>query len=240
MRLPGVCMLERYFTLALLATAAAGACGPSPKADDPPAAAHDSIAVVDPERLPSRHPPRRPEIGDDTTIAGARVENGVDRTQALGGALRGSRVGLITNHTGLSKDGRSTIDVIAALPDVELVALFGPEHGIRGAAQAGETVESGRDAATGLPVYSLYDSTRVPTAAELASVDVLVFDIQDIGARYYTYVWNMALAMRSRGRARKPFVVLDRPNPIGGDLVQGGCGPAPIRGLVPGNRCVTA
>ncbi|HEX6940022.1 MAG TPA: DUF1343 domain-containing protein [Longimicrobiales bacterium] len=138
-----------------------------------------------------------------------------------GGPLRGRRVGLITNHTGKNASGVSTIDLLHDHPDIELVALFSPEHGIRGAAEAGEYVESGRDARTGLPIHSLYGRTREPTPEMLEGVDVLVFDIQDIGARYYTYVWTMALVMRAAAANGIPFVVLDRPDPIGGALVQG-------------------
>lgn len=148
---------------------------------------------------------------------------GIDRLLAEGpGPLRGLRVGLITNHTGRTGDGsRSTIDVLHEHPDLELVALFSPEHGIRGAADAGIAVESGRDARTGLPIHSLYGETRVPSQTMLADVDALVFDIQDIGARYYTYVWTMALAMQAAAEHDRLFVVLDRPNPIGGLRVQG-------------------
>ncbi len=128
----------------------------------------------------------------------------------------GRRVGLITNQSGVSRDGRSAIDVLAGLEGTELVALFSPEHGIRGRAPEGERIEDEVDAATGLPVYSLYDETRAPTPEELAKLDVLVFDLQDIGARYYTYVSTMAPAMRAAGAAGVPFVVLDRPDPIGG------------------------
>jgi uncharacterized protein YbbC (DUF1343 family) len=137
------------------------------------------------------------------------------------GDLAGKRLGLITNHTGRTADGRSTVDALHGMDGVQLVALFGPEHGLRGTAEAGEEIADGRDTRTGLPVHSLYGETRQPTAAMLADVDVLVFDIQDIGTRYYTYVWTMALAMRSAAEHGKAFVVLDRPNPIGGALVQG-------------------
>lgn len=139
--------------------------------------------------------------------------------------VRGRRVGLITNHTGIFPDDddgtRSTIDALHQAPEVELVALFGPEHGLRGTAEAGEHVEGGRDAATGVPIHSLYGATRRPTPESLADVDVLVFDMQDVGARYYTYVSTMAYAMEAAGAAGIPFVVLDRPNPIRGDAVQG-------------------
>ncbi len=135
--------------------------------------------------------------------------------------VRGKRVGLITNQTGVDSAGTSTIDLLAHAPGVHLVALFSPEHGIRGTAAPGARVRSGRDPSTGLPVYSLYGSTRQPTPKMLANLDVLVFDIQDVGARYFTYVSTMALAMEAAGRAHIPFVVLDRPNPLGGALVQG-------------------
>src|SRR5215217_4031370 len=133
--------------------------------------------------------------------------------------LRGKRVGLITNHTGRDRAGRRTIDLLYRAPGVRLVALFGPEHGLAGVARGGAQIASATDSATGLPIYSLYGSTRVPTPAMLDSVDVLVYDIQDVGARVYTYVWTMALAA---GAARRPFVVLDRPNPIRADRIEGG------------------
>jgi uncharacterized protein YbbC (DUF1343 family) len=136
--------------------------------------------------------------------------------------LAGRRVGLITNPSGRDRAGRSTIDLLFHAPGVRLVALFGPEHGLRGTAQAGETVASTRDSATGLPIYSLYGADRVPTPTALDSIDVLVYDIQDVGARVYTYEWTMALSAEAAGRAHKPFVVLDRPDPIRGDVVQGG------------------
>ncbi|MSR35377.1 MAG: DUF1343 domain-containing protein [Gemmatimonadetes bacterium] len=140
--------------------------------------------------------------------------------------VRGKRVGLLTNHTGVSATGasdtlRSSVDVLHARTDFELVALYSPEHGIAGDAGAGEKIAAGRHQGTGLPIYSLYGETMEPLPYMLAGIDVLLFDIQDIGARYYTYVWSMALAMRAAGAAGIPFVVLDRPNPIGGALVQG-------------------
>ena len=135
--------------------------------------------------------------------------------------VSGRRVGLVTNHTGRGRDGTSSIDLLAGHPDVTLVALYSPEHGIRGSAEAGERVASGIDERTGLPVHSLYGQTTKPTAAMLDGVDVLLFDIQDIGTRYYTYLSTMALSMEAAGELGIAFVVLDRPNPIGGDLVQG-------------------
>lgn len=160
-------------------------------------------------------------------VAGAadtvpEVRLGVDVLMARDlGPLRGKRVGLITNHTGIDAEGRSTIDLIHDHPAAELVALFGPEHGIRGEADAGVKVESGVDTKTGVPIHSLYGKIRKPTPEMLEGIDVLVFDIQDVGARYYTYVWTMALAMQAAAENGVEFVVLDRPNPIGGALVQG-------------------
>ena len=135
--------------------------------------------------------------------------------------VAGRRVGLITNHTGLARDGTSTIDLLAAHPQVTLTALFSPEHGIRGRAEAGARVEDGVDPSTGLPVHSLYGESRKPTPETLAELDVLLFDIQDVGARYYTYLSTMTLAMEAAGERGIPFVVLDRPNPVGGSAVQG-------------------
>lgn len=129
--------------------------------------------------------------------------------------VEGRRTGLITNHTGRDGSGTPTIDLLHEHPDVELVALLSPEHGIRGAAQAGEKVASGVDTDTGLPIRSLYGETLSPTAEMLEDIDVLVFDIQDIGARYYTYLSTMAVSMEAAGARGIPFIVLDRPNPIG-------------------------
>jgi uncharacterized protein YbbC (DUF1343 family) len=128
--------------------------------------------------------------------------------------LRGRGVGLITNQTGVTADGRSDADVLAATPGVRLVALYGPEHGIRGTAEGGASIANGKDTRTGVPIFSLYGRTQKPTPEMLAGVDVLLFDIQDIGARPYTFVWTMAMAMEAAAAQHIPFVVLDRPNPI--------------------------
>ena len=133
--------------------------------------------------------------------------------------IRGKRVGLITNHSGRDRNGTSTIDLLHKAPGVRLTALYAPEHGLRGVAKAGERIVSGVDSATGIPMHSLFGQTRIPTPDMLADVDVLLYDIQDVGARVYTYEWTMALAADS---ANKPFIVLDRPNPIRGDIVEGG------------------
>jgi uncharacterized protein YbbC (DUF1343 family) len=135
--------------------------------------------------------------------------------------IQGLRVGLITNHTGVTRGKVSGIDLLAEAPELELVALFSPEHGIRGEAEGGVGIESGVDRETGLPIHSLYGDTRKPTPEMLEGLDALLFDIQDVGARYYTYVSTMAEAMEAAGEAGIPFIVLDRPNPIGGIAVQG-------------------
>jgi len=135
--------------------------------------------------------------------------------------VEGLRVGLVTNQTGIDRGGQLDIDLLAEHPAVQLVALFSPEHGIRGEEQAGASIESGIDDGTGLPIHSLYGETRRPTPAMLEGIEVLLFDMQDVGARYYTYVSTMAFAMEAAGEVGIPFVVLDRPNPIRGDVVQG-------------------
>ena len=135
--------------------------------------------------------------------------------------IQGKRVGLITNHSGRDRHGTSTIDLLFHAPGVRLTALFGPEHGLRGVVQAGESVSSTSDSATGVPIYSLYGQTNVPTAEMLRDVDVLVYDIQDVGARVYTYEWTMALSAEAAGKLGKKFIVLDRPDPIRGDRVDG-------------------
>ncbi|MGH7710053.1 MAG: exo-beta-N-acetylmuramidase NamZ family protein, partial [Gemmatimonadaceae bacterium] len=136
--------------------------------------------------------------------------------------IQGKRVGLITNHSGRDAAGVSSIDRLARTPGVRLTALYGPEHGLRGVAKAGEHIASSVDSATGVPIHSLYGETRAPTAAMLKDVDVLLFDIQDVGARVYTYPWTMTLAAEAAAKAGKTFVLLDRPNPIRADRVEGG------------------
>lgn len=135
--------------------------------------------------------------------------------------IEGKNVGLITNPTGVDKDLNSIVDLLHNDPDVNLTALYGPEHGVRGDAQAGQYVEFYNDEVTGLPVYSLYGSTRKPTQEMLEGVEVLLFDIQDVGTRFYTYIYTMALAMEAAKEKGIPFIVLDRPNPQGGVKVEG-------------------
>lgn len=156
------------------------------------------------------------------TARPAPVRLGIDVLIADGfKPLVGKRVGLITNPTGVTGDLRSTIDVLHAAPGVQLVTLFGPEHGMRGETPAGDDVADDRDAATGLPVHSLYGKYRKPAPEMLAGLDVLVYDIQDIGARSYTYISTLALAMEAAAEQKVAFVVLDRPNPLGGIRMEG-------------------
>ena len=137
-------------------------------------------------------------------------------------ALRGKRVALITNHSGIDRARRPDIDLIARHKDLKLVALLAPEHGIRGDAQDGVTIENETDPKTGIPIYSLYLSEdRGPTDAMLKDVDVIVYDLQEVGGRTWTYVSTMGLAMQAAAKKGIPFVVLDRPNPIGGEIVEG-------------------
>jgi uncharacterized protein YbbC (DUF1343 family)/CubicO group peptidase (beta-lactamase class C family) len=174
-----------------------------------------AISDLDSRRATLRQAQGRP--AERSTLAG------IDVLAAEAFApLRGKRVGLLTNQTGRLRDGTSTIDALAAAPGVRLVALFSPEHGIRGAADA--AIASSRDARTGLPVYSLYGATiesRRPTPAMLAGLDVLVVDLQDVGARFYTYPAAVALVLEAAAARKLPVAVLDRPNPIGGDAIEG-------------------
>lgn len=152
--------------------------------------------------------------------AGEHTKTGMDVLEEQKFApLRGRRVGLITNQTGVDSQGRRTIDVLAHAPGVKLVALFSPEHGIGGKADA--PVSDAIDVATGVPIYSLYGETRRPTDAMLKNVDALIFDIQDAGVRFYTYITTMAYSMEEAAKRHIPFYVLDRPNPLGGAVIEG-------------------
>jgi uncharacterized protein YbbC (DUF1343 family) len=150
----------------------------------------------------------------------ARVQTGLDVLEAEKFApLRGKHVGLITNHTGIDARGRSTIDVLFHAPGVKLVALFSPEHGISG--RADDKVSSSIDPTTGLPTYSLYGESLRPTDEMLSGIDTLVFDIQDAGVRFYTYTVTMAYAMEEAAKRHIAFYVLDRPNLLGGEIIEG-------------------
>lgn len=166
-------------------------------------------------------------------ISQAQVATGLDVLIAQNfEMLRGKRVGLITNQTGKSRGGRTTVEAFWHCPHLKLKALFAPEHGIDGKAPAGNYVPSRRDSRTGLPVYSLYGPTRKPTPSMLKGLDVLVFDIQDIGCRSYTYISTMGLAMQAAAVAGIEFLVLDRPNPLGGNRVEGPMLNAKVRSFV--------
>ncbi|HTR25171.1 MAG TPA: exo-beta-N-acetylmuramidase NamZ domain-containing protein, partial [Terriglobales bacterium] len=148
---------------------------------------------------------------------GDHTKTGIDVLEAGKFApLRGKRVGLITNQTGLDSYGHRTIDLIARADGVNLVAIFSPEHGIAGVAD--ESVANQADAPTGLPIFSLYGATRRPTKEMLSGIDTFVFDLQDAGVRFYTYITTMAYSMEAAAQQHIPFFVLDRPNPLGGEV----------------------
>lgn len=154
--------------------------------------------------------------------AAARVMPGIEVLVSYGfEPLQGKRVGLVTNPSGVDHLLRSTIDILHEAPEVNLVALFGPEHGVRGDAYAGDHVIGGTDPATGLPVYSLYGSTREPTPEMLKGIDIMVYDIQDVGTRSYTFISTLGLVMRACAKQGIEVMVLDRPNPLGGIKVEG-------------------
>ena len=160
-------------------------------------------------------------IGGCTPDAPSPVQSGADALAANDfETLSGQRVGLVVNHTA-RVDTAHLIDRLDRAPGVDVGALFGPEHGLRGTAAAGEAVTDGVDDRTGAPVYSLYGDTRRPTPEELEGLDALVFDVQDVGARFYTYITTMGLAMQAAADAGLRFVVLDRPNPLGGTSTAG-------------------
>ena len=135
--------------------------------------------------------------------------------------LRGKRVGLVTNPSGVDSRLKSTIDILFQAPEVNLVALYGPEHGVRGDMYAGDKVNDSVDPVTGLPVYSLYGKTRKPTPEMLAGVDVMVYDIQDVGVRSYTFISTLGLVMEACAPLGIEVIVLDRPNPLGGNKIEG-------------------
>lgn len=154
--------------------------------------------------------------------AAAQVKPGVEVLRDSGFCgLKGKRVGLVTNPSGVDRHLRSTIDILFDADDVNLVALYAPEHGVRGDVYAGAKVESGRDSRTGLPVFSLYGDTRQPTKEMLKGVDIMVYDIQDVGSRSYTFISTLGLVMRTCAEMDIPVMVLDRPNPLGGLKIEG-------------------
>ena len=154
--------------------------------------------------------------------ASARVKPGIEvlRERNFAG-LEGKRVGLVTNPSGVDSQLKSTIEILYEAPNVKLVALYAPEHGVRGDIYAGGKVESGKDDRTGLPVHSLYGDTRQPTRKMLEGIDIMVYDIQDVGSRSYTFISTLGLVMRTCAEMGIPVMVLDRPNPLGGRKVEG-------------------
>jgi uncharacterized protein YbbC (DUF1343 family) len=160
------------------------------------------------------------QIQKPIRMTSGKTLNGIDVLKASSFAvLKGKKVGLVTNHTGLDRDGNATIDLLHKASDVKLVALFSPEHGIRGAVD--KEVGDSKDEKTGLTIFSLYGKNRKPTADQLKDLDVLVYDIQDIGVRFYTYLSTLSLVMEAAGENNKLLYVLDRPNPIRADQFGG-------------------
>ncbi|MDX6577766.1 MAG: hypothetical protein QOE96_3719 [Blastocatellia bacterium] len=162
----------------------------------------------------------RARASNAVPVADAQVLTGIDVLERDGfKQLSGLRIGLVTNQTGRDRAGRSTIDILFKAPGVKLVALFSPEHGIRGLAD--EKVSDTKDEQTGLPIFSLYGESRRPNAAQLKDLDALVYDIQDVGVRFYTYITTLGYVMEEAGKAKLPIFVLDRPNPINGNDIEG-------------------
>jgi len=152
----------------------------------------------------------------------AKVETGIEVLRERNfDVLKGKRVGLVTNPTGVDSKLKSTVDILFESENVNLTTLFAPEHGVRGNFTAGHSVEDEVDEKTNLPVYSLHGKTKKPTLEMLANVDVLIYDIQDIGSRSYTYISTLGLAMEAAAENNVEFVVLDRPNPLGGEKMEG-------------------
>ena len=160
----------------------------------------------------------QPDNGIKDENKKVEVKLGIDLIEENLDIFKDKKVGLITNPTGVNSQFKSTIDVLFENENINLTALFAPEHGIRGNSQAGGTIGNEKDAITGLTVYSLYGNTKKPTAEMLENIDVLCIDIQDVGARFYTYIYTMAYAMEACKEFNKTFVVFDRPNPIGGKV----------------------
>jgi uncharacterized protein YbbC (DUF1343 family) len=163
-----------------------------------------------------------PILSEGKSIGDPKVQTGLEMLiKSKFSTIKGKRIGLITNPTGVDHNLRSTIDIIFNEPGVQLVALYSPEHGVRGDFAAGEQVGTTIDPVSNLPVYSLYGKTRKPTAEMLKGIDILVYDIQDIGSRSYTYISTLGLAMEAAAENNVSFVVLDRPNPLGGIRMEG-------------------
>jgi len=179
-----------------------------------------AITDLSPDRARALRFGQLPAVMPQAPPPPAAVSAGVDVLRASGfAAVKGLRLGLLTNHTGRTRDGLATLDLLASAPGVTLVALFSPEHGIRGVLD--EAVPSATDEKTGLPIYSLYGTTDRPTADMLTGLDAIVVDLQDVGARFYTYMTTMAYVMEAAAARHIKVIVLDRPNPIGGVDIEG-------------------
>lgn len=162
----------------------------------------------------------KPQDAAQNVASGSATKPGIDVLEGMNFApLRGKHVGVITNQTGLDSQGRRTIDVLAHADGVTLAAIFSPEHGIAGKAE--DKVANATDSATGLPIYSLYGDTRSPTDEMLKGIDALVFDMQDAGVRFYTFTSTMGYCMEAAAKHKIPFFVLDRPDPLGGERIEG-------------------
>ncbi|HEX5415384.1 MAG TPA: DUF1343 domain-containing protein [Chloroflexota bacterium] len=223
---------RRAFGVSLALTLGGAACGPgrspaAPTTTAPPPT--PTVAAMTPAAVPATPvaPTATIAVASPTpvvkpTAASEQIRPGIDVLLAERlDLLAGKRVGLVTNPTGRTVAGVSDVDALFNHPDVKLTALFGPEHGLRGNAQDGVKIDSTTDQQTGLPIYSLYGDTKRPTKAMLQNVDVLVFDIQDVGARFYTFASTMAYVMQAAAAEKKPVIILDRPNPITDDGVEG-------------------
>lgn len=217
-------MKKKIFFSLVVGLAFVGACSTEsdPIADAPATISGADSATTNPDAttettvgVPASDAPTGSEVQPRRLRVGAEVL--ADDGFAL---LADRRVGVVLNQASLVR-GQSLLDVLATSDRLDLVAAFAPEHGVRGTAPAGAGVGDGIDQTTGVPVYSLYGDVRAPTAAMLADVDVLLFDLQDVGARPYTYISTMGLAMQAAADAGVPFVVLDRPNPLGGHYIDG-------------------
>lgn len=159
---------------------------------------------------------------NQASAADVKVKTGIEVLRDRGfEGLAGKRVGLVTNPSGVDSQLRSTIDILFNAPEVNLVALYGPEHGVRGDVYAGGKISDSIDEVTGLPVYSLYGTTRKPTQEMLKGIDVMVYDIQDVGVRSYTFISTLGLVMEACAPLGIEVMVLDRPNPLGGDKIEG-------------------
>ncbi len=166
--------------------------------------------------------PKAVEAGKSIAVPIRHITPGIevllsDRLESL----KGKRVALLTNQTGVDRKGVSNVDLLRAHPAINLVALFSPEHGVRGAAQAGEKVASGIDPKSGLPVHSLYGETKMPTAKMMQGIDIVLVDLQDVGTRFYTYASTLLYMLRAAEKSGSEVIVLDRPNPQGGVMIEG-------------------